>query len=166
MAAPISSSLSKLDMNTSSEFALTDGDIFSSNVQKKPSKFNLPITNHVKNNPFSWQGCAVHTFFCCLCWQTLGSHFLSISRRFLEDFLIISGGWVGDFKGETLNYVPLVASGSPPHDSTTFNLFAPPWSPHPSHLQMQSLPHCLEGSTPFPSSSAQHSKLYSALEGN
>ena len=73
---------------------------------------------------------------------------------------------MGDFKGETLNYVPLVASGSPSHGSTAFDLFAPPWSPHPSHLQMQSLPHCLEGSTPFPSSSAQHSKLYSALEGN
>ena len=100
MAAPISSSLSKLDMNTSSEFALTDGDIFSSNVQKKPSKFNLPITNHVKNNPFSWQGCGVQPILFPLpllanSQISFLKYFQTVSRGFLNYFRRVGGGFQG-----------------------------------------------------------------------
>ena len=99
-------------MNTSSEFAPTEGDIFSSNVQKKSWKPNLPITDHVENNLFSWQGCAANIFFRCLYWQTLGSHFLSISRKFPEDFLIISIGWAGGgFQGGDSRQCPLGCLG-------------------------------------------------------
>ena len=157
MAAPISSSSSRLDMSTSREFAPTDGTSSPQICTKEVLEAQIANQLPCQKITFLLGKAVGPPHFCSLCWQTLGSHFLSISR-----------GREGELKGNTLDNVPLVTPGSAPHGSTTFDQrFTPPWSAHPPNLlHMQSLPHCLQSSTPFPSSSAQHSKLCSALKRN